>query len=154
MNLPSDDKLATLHNLISTGRTIEAIKLYREATGVGLREAKDAVESMEESMRSGAPVSIPATLEQAAAHHRSPIEEPGSLEAMIFAGQKIQAIKLYRESTGLGLKEAKDAVEAMEANLRRDSPHKFQTVQAKGCGASMLLFCLCLGSALCWIVSG
>jgi ribosomal protein L7/L12 len=30
------------------------------------------------------------------------------------AGQKIEAIRLYRERTGLGLKEAKDAVEALE----------------------------------------
>jgi large subunit ribosomal protein L7/L12 len=29
------------------------------------------------------------------------------------SGNLIQAIKLYRESTGLGLKEAKDAVEAL-----------------------------------------
>jgi ribosomal protein L7/L12 len=30
------------------------------------------------------------------------------------AGNKIEAIKLYREHTGLGLKESKDAVEALE----------------------------------------
>ena len=29
------------------------------------------------------------------------------------AGQKIQAIKLYREQTGAGLKEAKDYVESL-----------------------------------------
>jgi hypothetical protein len=33
------------------------------------------------------------------------------------AGQKIQAIKLYRESTGVGLKEAKDFIEEFQ---RRD----------------------------------
>lgn len=33
-------------------------------------------------------------------------------------GQKIEAIKLYRERTGLGLKEAKDAVEAIERQWR------------------------------------
>jgi hypothetical protein len=35
------------------GRKIEAIKLYREATGLGLKEAKDAVEDMERSLRMG-----------------------------------------------------------------------------------------------------
>ena len=29
------------------------------------------------------------------------------------AGQKIEAIKLYREQTGVGLKEAKDYVESL-----------------------------------------
>ena len=32
--------------LMKTGRKIEAIKLYREQTGVGLKEAKDYVESL------------------------------------------------------------------------------------------------------------
>jgi ribosomal protein L7/L12 len=34
--------------------------------------------------------------------------------AALSAGKKIEAIKLYRQRTGVGLKEAKDAVEAME----------------------------------------
>jgi hypothetical protein len=45
--------------------------------------------------------------------------ESGSLEADVLAlmqGQKkIQAIKLYRERTGVGLKEAKDFVESLAA---------------------------------------
>ena len=32
--------------LVKAGRKIEAIKLYRELTGVGLAEAKDAVEKL------------------------------------------------------------------------------------------------------------
>lgn len=34
--------------------------------------------------------------------------------ALLRSGQKIQAIKLYRERTGVGLKEAKDYVEQLE----------------------------------------
>ena len=45
--------------------------------------------------------------------------EPGSLEADILelmqGHKKIEAIKLYRERTGVGLKEAKDFVEALAA---------------------------------------
>ncbi|MBN1146747.1 MAG: ribosomal protein L7/L12 [Anaerolineales bacterium] len=33
--------------LLARGRKIEAIKLYRELTGAGLKEAKEAVERME-----------------------------------------------------------------------------------------------------------
>ena len=33
--------------LLQQGRKIEAIKLYRERMGVGLAEAKEAVEAME-----------------------------------------------------------------------------------------------------------
>ncbi len=35
------------------------------------------------------------------------------LQALVAAGRKIEAIKRYRELTGVGLKEAKDAVEAL-----------------------------------------
>lgn len=39
---PHDD----LRALVQQGNTIEAIRLYRERTGVGLKEAKDFVESL------------------------------------------------------------------------------------------------------------
>jgi ribosomal protein L7/L12 len=39
----SDPRIA---ELVASGNKIEAIKLYRELTGVGLAEAKSAVESM------------------------------------------------------------------------------------------------------------
>ncbi|MBY0327818.1 MAG: ribosomal protein L7/L12 [Gemmataceae bacterium] len=35
-----------LIELVRAGKKIEAIKLYRESTGVGLKEAKDFVESL------------------------------------------------------------------------------------------------------------
>jgi hypothetical protein len=41
---------------------------------------------------------------------------PGVVEALR-GRNKIEAIKLYREATGLGLKESKDAVEALEKRL-------------------------------------
>jgi len=41
---PADPE--TIESAIRSGRTIEAIKLYREQHGVGLREAKDAIEEM------------------------------------------------------------------------------------------------------------
>jgi ribosomal protein L7/L12 len=37
---------------LSAGRTIEAIKLYREEHGVGLKEAKDAVDEMRRELAS------------------------------------------------------------------------------------------------------
>ena len=40
-----------IRELIRQNRKIEAIKLMREKTGLGLAEAKDAVEAMEDAMR-------------------------------------------------------------------------------------------------------
>jgi hypothetical protein len=48
--------------------------------------------------------------------HLGVVMNPGvdpQLLQLVRAGQKIEAIKLYRQSTGVGLKEAKDFVESL-----------------------------------------
>lgn len=47
----------------------------------------------------------------------------------IVADRKIEAIKLYRQYSGIGLKEAKDAVDELEKKLRTESPEKFPSDQ-------------------------
>ncbi|MCW5954672.1 MAG: ribosomal protein L7/L12 [Propionibacteriaceae bacterium] len=42
-----DQQRAEIGRLLASGRKIEAIKRYREATGLGLKEAKDAVDYWE-----------------------------------------------------------------------------------------------------------
>ncbi len=61
-----------------------------------------------------------------------------TLKELIFQGKKIEAIKKYREQTGMGLKESKEAVEAMTAQLRADYPDQVQE-GVSGC-APMILF--------------
>ena len=41
-------------------------------------------------------------------------DQEHQIKELIAKGQKIAAVKLYRELTNVGLKEAKDAVEAIE----------------------------------------
>ncbi len=45
---PSDPQV---QELLGQGRKINAIKLYREQTGVGLKEAKEAIDSLEAQMK-------------------------------------------------------------------------------------------------------
>ena len=49
---PPDDPdfLAHVQQRLRAGQMIEAIKVYRERTGVGLKEAKDAVEDIQRRM--------------------------------------------------------------------------------------------------------
>jgi ribosomal protein L7/L12 len=99
--------------LAANGHKIEAIKTYRKATGADLQAAKKAIENM----------TLPAARPQANWSHFE--SDPSGLalspevQALVRAKQKIQAIKLYREQTGTGLKEAKDAVEAFERDIKR-----------------------------------
>ena len=78
-------------------------------------------------------------------------EQWKSVEAELFAGRKIQAIKLVREATGCGLKEAKDVVDEHEKALRASSPEKF-TRSKSGC-VGMLVFLVFVGAALTIIFS-
>jgi hypothetical protein len=65
----------------------------------------------------------------------NPEEQASQVKAALFAGNKIQAIKLYREQTGLGLAESKNAVEKLEAELRASSPGQFSKPPAAGCAS-------------------
>jgi hypothetical protein len=64
----------------------------------------------------------------------------------LFRGRLIDAIRLYRQSTGSGLKEAKDFVQVLEARLRTQMPERFVgppsnviQVRAAGCLASVAI---------------
>ncbi len=57
--------------------------------------------------------------------------------AAVFAGQKIQAIRLYRQATKSSLVDAKNFVEALQDRLWQESPEKFTTPPSKdGCARS------------------
>jgi ribosomal protein L7/L12 len=74
----------------------------------------------------------------------TPEDETSQIKEAILSGQKIQAIKLYREQTRAGLAEAKDAVEKLEAELRASAPEQFTKPEKKGCTA-VLLACAVIG---------
>jgi hypothetical protein len=48
---------------------------------------------------------------------RSPEELDGRVRGLLAQGRTIEAIKIYRQFHHVGLKDAKDIVEAMERNL-------------------------------------
>jgi len=91
---------------LAKGLRIEAIKLVREANhGVDLRGAMEAVDAFASGKRHFAvdpPSSTPAA---------SFSGLPAEALAALSQGQLIEAIKIVREASGLGLKEAKDLVE-------------------------------------------
>ncbi|HEU5086057.1 MAG TPA: ribosomal protein L7/L12 [Roseiflexaceae bacterium] len=101
-----DEGDAAVAQLLARGNKIEAIKLVRERTGWGLKEAKDYVEALPNAPPLPAPVAPEAPV------------SAGSMDdearALLAKGQKIVAIKLVRERTGWGLKEAKDYVDELE----------------------------------------
>lgn len=92
-----------LLRLLHAGQRVQAVAAYRRRTGVDLEIAKQAIDELERD-REFDVAPADANLEW-------------EVIAYLERGEKIGAIKFYREKTGLGLKEAKDAVEAIEARL-------------------------------------
>jgi ribosomal protein L7/L12 len=105
--------------LVASRQKIHAIKEFRARTGVGLKEAKDAVEWFEahgqwptwyhrDSQAGTAAVAEP-TPPPASGHALQAIEE------LVAQGQLIGAIKELRSLISWGLKETKDAVDEYRA---------------------------------------
>src|SRR5579883_2701921 len=117
--------------LLQTGQKINAIKLYREETGASLADAKAAVERMELALGLG--LMTPAGSETSqipAMPNDAPRFSTREMEALLMQGKKIEAIKLYREQTGLGLREAKDTIDQIENTLRTQGPTSYGTPYA------------------------
>lgn len=91
-------------DMLNRGQKIDAIKLYRRATGAGPKESKEAVESIEPGFHRVENVYSQADFQS-------------QIIALLEKNHKIEAIKLYRETTGAGLKESKDAVDQIQQNL-------------------------------------
>jgi large subunit ribosomal protein L7/L12 len=93
-------------------------KIAEEIGSLTLLEARDLVKVLEETLgvKAAAPMAIAMPAAGAAAGaEAAPAEEKTEFEVVLtgFGDKKIQVIKVVRELTGLGLKEAKDLVEGV-----------------------------------------
>ena len=121
--------LENIEQRIADGKKVQAIKLYREEMGTGLKEAKEAVEHFEltGSWNVSSKMSI------------SDLEE--TMEALICDGKIIGAIKLYREQTGKNLPDAKDFVENMDVykalQLQQNSVKEIPSIENENQNTTM-----------------
>lgn len=107
---------AEVRRYVASGEKILAIKRWRELTGLGLAESKAAVDALFAQGLPAPLASVPhghGVLPQAPKTGVAPPELVLEARQLVANGRKIEAIKRWREVTGLGLKEAKDAVEAL-----------------------------------------
>ncbi|GGT88680.1 hypothetical protein [Actinomadura citrea] len=85
--------------LVAEGDVIPAVRLIRQATGLGLKEAKDYVDGL-----------------KGEAYARTvPGDVQAKARAMIAQGRWKDAAKFVRQETSLGLRAAKDYVDAVRA---------------------------------------
>ncbi len=94
-------------------------KIVEEISNLTLLEARDLVKVLEEKLgvKAAVPMAVAAmgVAGAGAGAEAAPKEEKTEFDAILtgFGEKKIQVIKVVRELTGLGLKEAKDLVEGV-----------------------------------------
>ena len=110
---PNPQIMEEIFNEVRAGNKVRAIKLYSEAYNTSLEEAKEMVEKafvnveVVEESKAEEPKKVDLTPDAAKTRL-------GIILHQLQTGNKILAIKTFREEFGTGLREAKDAVEAME----------------------------------------
>jgi ribosomal protein L7/L12 len=115
-----------VRRLLDSGNKIQAIKLYREQTGIGLTEAKDAVEAL----------AAGANPAGSSAGDRVLVDDPelvDEVKSLIGQGDPLLAIKLVRERTSRSLNESKDIVDQIGIDSGLTSP------TGSGCLGAVLL---------------
>jgi ribosomal protein L7/L12/DNA-directed RNA polymerase subunit RPC12/RpoP len=113
--------------LVADDQKIKAIKLFREYTNTGLKEAKDVIDRLDATPYAVDPAaqkSGSASFRETAASTKDSTTIPGytldpkvvdEILSCLAKNQKIAAIKVLREAADTGLKEAKDAIDSLDA---------------------------------------
>ena len=106
------DQVQKIHKLLHDKQLIQAVRVYHEATGVSLAEAREAVEEMARDEFTKPPAGV--------RNYDDPVLE-SKIKSLLSKGKKIEAVKIYRAEYGTSLKEAKDAVDRIEASIPRST---------------------------------
>jgi len=113
-------------------------KMTEEISGLTLLEARDLVKALEEKLgiKAGAPMAMAAmpVPGMGGGAEAAPAEEKTEFDVILtgFGDKKIQVIKVVRELTGLGLKEAKDLVEGIPKPVKEGvSKEEAATIKKK-----------------------
>ena len=104
-------------NALQRGSLFDAIKLLRQSGVANLAEAKALLEAEARRINARKSSSADGAAPPPSFSHRAPGAWPPAATEALRRGHKIEAIRLVREHTGLGLKEAKDAVEAYAQSM-------------------------------------
>lgn len=133
--MAQEDFEEEIRQLLDSGNKIQAIKVYREHTGAGLAEAKDAVEAFAGG----------GDLDGSSQSSRAPVDDPellAEVKELLGQGNTLPAVKLVRERTGRSLKESKEIVDQIGVDSGLTSP------SGSGClGAVLLAASVPLGAA-------
>lgn len=105
---------------LERGNKIQAIKEYRQLTGLGLKESKDAVEYAERHPDERFEKSTKK--KKAAADNQD-----AGIRDLILEGRMSEAVEVYQRFAGVDAYTAKDAVDEIARDLHHNSPSSHTT---------------------------
>ncbi len=111
-------------------------KLIEDVKALTVLELSELVKALEEEfgVSAAAPVAVAAAPAAAGAAAAAPAEEQTEFTVVLkeVGPEKIKVIKVIREITGLGLKEAKDLVDGAPSNVKENvSKEEASAIEAK-----------------------
>lgn len=115
----TESQFAEVRRLLP-GKKIEAIKLCRKMTRLGLAEAKDIVDAMEKGAQPGGPNAAVSMTAALGSLHVT--DEQNAQIRKLLETNKAEAIQLFHSLTTGGYAEAQNVIEAMQAGLRSPAP--------------------------------
>ena len=120
MTLFTEAQKQEILSLAQQNSKIEAIKWVIDHSNLGLKQAKDYVESLlENSSGNSSHFTFQSSTDSSISSSSIPLQE---IHLLLQQGRKIEAIKLVKDSSNIGLKEAKEYIESLEESSRSD-PH-------------------------------
>lgn len=134
------DAMNEIIELIRDNQKLEAVKRYKDLRGTSLLAAKNFIEELTERLRQESPETFVATPD---------LEE---IRKLIYAGQKLEAIKRYREARATSLYDAKQFIEQLTDDLKQKSPEKFSIRSTTGCAGVLALVSITLATAVTGLI--
>lgn len=101
-----------IQDAIYQNQKSNAISLYQKETGVDFTEASQKINEIEILLKERFPQAFSLSINSS--HNKQAQKVLNHVLRFLQKQHKIQAIKYYRQETGLGLKDAKEAVEYIE----------------------------------------
>lgn len=126
--------------LIGAGQKLEAVKRYKNLRRTSLLEAKNFIEELTDRLEQESPenLAVPPELE--------------GISELIYAGQKLEAVKRYRDQRSVSLVDAKQFIEQLTDELKQKYPDRFSTRSTTGCAGLIALMAITLVAATAWLM--
>ncbi len=109
--------VARIDGLVRAGNTVAAVKVLRDHTGESLQASKRRIHRWTiggTPATTAIPVFPPTFDDPAEVRAMLAPDAAAEIDRLVAADQQIAAIKLLRTESGLGLKQAKDAIDAWQ----------------------------------------